>query len=141
MGRLPDSFVKVIPRALNFTIQALKVFLLLVGCVASLPHRFQRHYPRYGYNQYNGHIGYAVNNGYNRYNGYFGHSGYNGYNGYRKPFTAFNKDQKLSTGNQNTVFFRLGEVNADKYANQLLSSPMTSDNRVTAANDLTSPTA
>merc|ERR1712106_807996 len=135
MGRLPDSFVKVIPRALNFTMQALKVFLLLVGCVASLPHRFQRHYPRYGYNQYNGHIGYA---GYNRYNVYSGHSGYIGY---RKPFTAFNKDQKLSTGNQNTVFFRLGEVNADKYADQLLSSPLTSDSRVTAANDLTSPTA
>merc|ERR1712156_909750 len=106
---------------LNFRMKVLQL-LLLVGIVSCFPGRYSRYYPRYGYRTYS-------------------------YGGYRKPFTAFNSAQKerfaARTGSsaQNSAFFRLGNVNVDKYVNEALRTPLLQDSRVKAANDLTSPTA
>merc|ERR1711915_794848 len=106
---------------LNFRMKVLQL-LLLVGIVSCFPGRYSRYYPRYGYRTYS-------------------------YGGYRKPFTAFNSAQKeriaarTGVSAQNSAFFRLGNVNVDKYVNEALSTPLLQDSRVKASNDLTSPTA
>jgi len=96
--------------------------LLLVGIVSCFPGRYSRYYPRYGYRSYS-------------------------YGGYRQPFTAFNSAQKeriaarTGAAAQNSAYFRLGNVNVDKYVNEALNTPLLKDSRIRAPTDFTSPSA
>merc|ERR1719474_407422 len=95
----------------------LALILTLVGYATSLPGGyFARYYPR---------VSYGI---------------------YRAPFTAFNSAQtKILAGKsrgqpRNFAFFRLGKVNANRYANQILNSALTKDSRIKAPIDVIAPT-
>merc|ERR1712156_1107628 len=95
----------------------LALILTLVGYATSLPGGyFARYYPRVSYG------------------------------GYRAPFTAFNSAQtrilaaKSRVQPRSFAFFRLGKVNANRYANQILNSALTKDSRIKAPIDVTAPT-
>jgi len=96
--------------------------LFLVGVVSCFPGRYSRNYPSYGYRIL-------------------------GYGGYKKPFTAFNSAQseriaaRTGASAQNSAFFRLGNVNVDKYVNEALNTPLLKDSRIRAPTDFTSPSA